>query len=379
MRDTRQETSTTFKTTMIPFKRLASFAAFCMVLTCPGRVAALGIAPSLSSLRSTLPSERRQRHHTLLALVTTDSHGSATSSTTTARSRACPHLIYTHLEVNGMLWQIPATQNLSLLIDPIAGQLDFGIAPLYTARKKYLTEQSQFYNLIAQAAPTHVLLTQGLDDHTHLPTLRELVKRHAHLHFIIPASAEKKVWGTLPHDRVTVLRHGETFHLNDQARVTATVGSLVGPPWQERENGYLLELSSLQDSNDDDKETTTSSCTIYYEPHGDTSPDLLRRNGVRADVCILPVTQQSLPAPLPAQVQFPLVHGAARMRAIVETLGAHTVVPLGNGDLDTAGPLAQLVTSSGTVEEFAASLAPSSNVQVPRPTPGQALTIDLTR
>ena len=188
MRDTRQETSTTFKTTMIPFKRLASFAAFCMVLTCPGRVAALGIAPSLSSLRSTLPSERRQRHPTLLALVTTDSHGSATSSTTTASSRACPHLIYTHLEVNGMLWQIPAAQNLSLLIDPIAGQLDFGIAPLYTARKKYLTEQSQFYNLIAQAAPTHVLLTQGLDDHTHLPTLRELVKRHVHLHFIIPAS-----------------------------------------------------------------------------------------------------------------------------------------------------------------------------------------------
>ena len=299
---------------------------------------------------------------------------------------------YTHLEVNAMIWQFPTSPNdnadddsgtLSILVDPIATQLDFGIAPLYRANKKVLSPDDT-YRLIDEAAPTHVLLSQGLDDHTHLPTLRELVRRHPSLHYILPPSAQDIVRGIIPKEKITVLRHGETFAFNDKASVTATVGSLVGPPWQARENGYLLKI------------TTPSSLqpfTLYYEPHGDTTPDMLvlpkdSKNGnarqpIRADVCILPVTQQSLPAQLPTALQFPLVHGPQRMYEIVQALGASKVIPLCNGDLATDGVLAQLVASSGSLDEFAQRLGQPpkgvSKVTMERPIPGEPLTVQLTK
>ena len=149
---------------------------------------------------------------------------------------------YTHLEGNGQLWQAKSgNSQVSVVVDPLASQLDFGIPWGYRANKVSLSE-SHTIDLICNAKPTHCLLTMGLDDHCHPPTIRKMMKELPDMEYIVAPSAEKKLLGLgLKADKVTVLKHGEFCKLGD-ALVTATEGALVGPPWQERELGFLLQL-----------------------------------------------------------------------------------------------------------------------------------------
>ncbi len=182
----------------------------------------------------------------------------------------------------------------------------------------------------------------GLDDHTHLPTLEKLRERLPTLKFIIAPSCKKKLFDFgLSSDQVKVLNHGDSCKLSDGATLTATQGALVGPPWQKRENGFLLELKT---ENEDD------SLSIYYEPHGDVILDNIKH--IRANIMVSPVTKQSLPAQVPPEGQFTLVYGGARTLEIAQSLGVKVVVPLGNGALDIEGPLSALVAASGDVSDF---------------------------
>ena len=185
----------------------------------------------------------------------------------------------------------------------------------------------------------------GLDDHTHLPTLQKLRERMPELQYIVAPSCEKKLLDFgLNSNKITVLDHNESCQLkSSNAIVKATEGALVGPPWQKRENGFLLQLNK----EGKDKENGLS---IYYEPHGDVV--LNNINDLQADVMISPVTKQSLPAQVPAEGQFTLVYGGDRTLEIAESLGAEVIVPLGNGALDIEGPLAGLVSASGNVDDF---------------------------
>lgn len=281
---------------------------------------------------------------------------------------------YTHLEGNGQLWQASnGNARVSVVIDPIASQLDFGIPWGYRANKNVVSEQATI-DLICDARPSHCLLTMGLDDHTHLPTLGRLNDRMPELKYIVAPSCEKKLLDFgLPADRMTVLDHDESCQLIDGASVTASVGALVGPPWQKRENGYLVKLAK-------DNQGEGDGLSIYYEPHADV--DFNRIRNLRADVMVSPVTKQSLPAQVPAEGQYTLVYGGDRTLEIAESLGVETIVPLGNGALDIEGPLAGLVSSSGDVGDFE-KLVEQRNVgrddamRVARAAPGVPLTISL--
>ena len=283
---------------------------------------------------------------------------------------------YTHLECNGQLWQAAnGNTAVSIVIDPIASQLDFGIPWGYRANKLSLSEQATI-DIICEANPTHCLLTQGLDDHTHLPTLAKLCERLPGLKYIVADSCEKKLidFG-LSADQITVLDHGESCNLLDGARVTATQGALVGPPWQKRENGFLLQLN---DSNSDESEE--EGLSIYYEPHADVILDNVRN--LKADIMVSPVTKQSLPAQVPTEGQFTLVYGGDRALEIAETLGVEVIIPLGNGALDTDGPLAGLVSASGSISDFE-KLVEQRNIgrddamKVVQSTPGVSLKVSL--
>ena len=370
-------------------------------------------------------------HVNLLSSLSSSSSSSlfslSSSSSSLTTNTALPFtLVYTHLEINSMIWQIPEANDLSLLIDPIASQLDFGIAPLYRANKKILSEQDT-YNLIHEANPTHVLITQGLDDHCHLPTIAKLEEQQQQLllqqatatsstrqqqppgllQYLICPSALAKVSKVIPMDRITVLRHGQSYRINNKVKVTATVGSLVGPPWQERENGYLLQIHNNDNNNNNNnlpslihkKErnnleemnengglsslSSSSSLSIYYEPHGDTTPQHLVLNNnkepIKADICIVPVTKQSIPAQLPTNFQFPLVHGYERIQEIVQFLNASIVIPLCNGDLNTNGILSKLVASTGTIQDFYENQQMNQSncrkVHVEHPIPGKPLIV----
>ena len=271
---------------------------------------------------------------------------------------------YTHLEVNGMIWQIPEV-NVSLVIDPIASELNFGIPWVYRANKKVLDEEATF-RAIVEAAPTHCLLSQGLDDHTHLPTLSRLVEKLPNLQFLVAPSALDKLASILPNDRasrITVLSSGQVYALTPEVTIRATQGALVGPPWQARENGWLLLVQGRG--------------IVYMEPHADVDNEALR--GLQADICISPVKEQSLPAQLPRIGQFTLVYGGSRTLEIAQALRASTVIPLGNGDLRTAGPLAKLVQATGSVADFDELVrkSPHLNIRVERPTPGIPLYVQV--
>ena len=273
-----------------------------------------------------------------------------------------------------MLWQVPEA-DLSLVVDPIASELNFGIPWGYRANKRVLDERATL-DTIVQAAPTHCLLSQGLDDHTHLATLTKLISRLPDLQFVVAPSARDKVASILPEGassrRITVLQPGgPSLSLGTgEVRLQATPGALVGPPWQARENGWLLHLNDRT--------------TVYMEPHGDVTDQTLR--GLRADVAILPVKDQSLPAQvLPKPLQFKLVHGGERALEIAQALQSSVVIPLGNGDLRTDGPLAGLVEASGSVEEFERLVRDANakggkkrpEIRVVRPTPGVPLSVQL--
>ncbi|KAL7536618.1 hypothetical protein ACHAXR_007294 [Thalassiosira sp. AJA248-18] len=279
---------------------------------------------------------------------------------------------YTHLEGNGQLWQATnGKTKVSLVIDPLASQLDFGIPWGYRANKKSLSEHATI-DLICNAQPSHCLLTMGLDDHTHLPTLEKLRERIPGMNYIVAPSCEKKLLDFgLRADQITVLDHGESCNLLNGAAVTATQGALVGPPWQKRENGFLVELIN----NKEEK-----GLSIYYEPHGDVVLDNIKN--IRANIMIAPITKQSLPAQVPAAGQYTLVYGGERTLEIAESLGADVIVPLGNGALDIEGPLAGLVATSGDMTDFEKrvnernmNMRQKNAIRVEKSSPGVPLTV----
>lgn len=326
-----------------------------------------------------------------LTTITTAASKSVTQST----------FKYTHLEANGQLWQIHDNANadasLSIVIDPMATQLDFGVPWGYRANKKLLSTERTL-DLIYDAKPTYCLLTMGLDDHTHISTLQQLVRRLPEMKYVIAPSCVDKMHKLLSRgggndDRLILLEHGQSYHLLCNAAdggaitttsmmVTATKGALVGPPWQKRENGYLLTSSSSSANSKNYDDSNKTNLSIYYEPHGDVNMNDIQN--IRANIIISPVTKQSLPAQVPPAGQFTLVYGAERTIQIANTLHANVIVPLGNGELDIQGPLAGLVASSGNINDFEKLVDKRNNhdkhnlngsMKVMRSTPGIPLTI----
>lgn len=276
---------------------------------------------------------------------------------------------YTHLEGNGQLWQATSgNKQVSLVVDPLASQLDFGIPWGYRANKVSLTE-SQTIDMICKANPSHCLLTMGLDDHCHPPTIKKMMETLPELKYIVAPSAEKKLIGLgVSANKITVLKHGQSCKLGD-AQVLATEGALVGPPWQTRENGFILDLGK-NESNE------SEGLSIYYEPHADVVLNNIKN--LRADIMVSPVTKQSLPAQVPSEGQFTLVYGADRTLEIADTLGASVVVPLGNGVLDIEGVLAGLVSAKGGVSDFERLIeSKGSMVRVEKATAGVPITVKI--
>lgn len=129
-----------------------------------------------------------------------------------------------------------------------------------------------------------VLLTQGLDDHAHTPTLKYMSTRRPDMKYIAPPSAISVLKSCgIPDNCVTVLSPGQTHILTkkkessvpfgqnrgDTLKITATTGALVGPPWQAPENGYILQP---EPTSPFDKPVS-----LYYEPHCMYDPAELSR------------------------------------------------------------------------------------------------------
>lgn len=131
-----------------------------------------------------------------------------------------------------------------------------------------------------------IVLTQGLDDHSHRPTLKR-IKRQVP---IIASPTAAVVVKGLGFETVTVLRPGESSNLGPHLRITAVPGSVVGPPWQDPENGYVFT------------DERPGGLSLGAEPHGNflgpalgTSFKCLPKPPpLRVDALLLPFAAQRL-------------------------------------------------------------------------------------
>lgn len=255
----------------------------------------------------------------------------------------------TYLEGNSWLWDVGG---LRLLVDPIlVGNLDFGIPWLYDAAKKFL----KTFQLSDLPDVDYLLITQSLDDHCHLKTLRPLSEMKPDLRVVATPNA-KSLLDPLFRN-VTFLEPGQSCEVEARTgpnvRIQATPGPVLGPPWQRPENGYLVSLPGQ--------------LSLYYEPHCVYNKSLLEKE--RADIIITPVIKQLLP-------NFTLVSGQEDAVQLAKLLQAKYVVPMKNGDLNGTGFLASIVQAEGTIESFKELLSKEiPDAQVLQPTPGVPLEI----
>ncbi|GMN38804.1 hypothetical protein TIFTF001_008032 [Ficus carica] len=251
----------------------------------------------------------------------------------------------TYLEGNSWLWEVGG---LKILVDPIlVGNLDFGIPWLYDAAKKFLKN----FQLSDLPEIDCLLITQSLDDHCHLKTLKPLSKKYPNLRVLATPNAKELLDPLF--SNITYLEPGQSSVIEgsngSKVKVQATAGPVLGPPWQRPENGYLVTSPLDQ-------------LTLYYEPHCVYNKNFLEKE--RADIVITPVIKQLLP-------NFTLVSGQDDAVQLAKLLNAKFIVPMKNGDLDSKGLLASVIQAEGTIESFKELLSKElPDAQVLEPTPG---------
>ncbi|CAN0870559.1 hypothetical protein LINGRAHAP2_LOCUS9567 [Linum grandiflorum] len=256
----------------------------------------------------------------------------------------------TYLEGNSWLWEVDGVK---ILVDPIlVGNLDFGIPWLYDAAKKFLKS----FQLSDLPEVDCLLITQSLDDHCHLKTLKPFSEMYPNIQVIATPNAKPLLDPLFTN--VMYLEPGQVSELEakngSKVTVKATPGPVLGPPWQRPENGYLV--SSPQGES-----------TLYYEPHCVYDQNFLGEE--HADIVITPVVKQLLPA-------LTLVSGQEDAVRLAKLLKAKFIVPMRNGELESKGLLASIIQAEGTLESFKELLSQEMpDACVLEPTPGVPLKV----
>jgi L-ascorbate metabolism protein UlaG (beta-lactamase superfamily) len=197
-----------------------------------------------------------------------------------------------------------------------------------------------------------ILLSQGLEDHAHPPTLQQLDRNIP----VVASPNAAKVVRALGYKQITELPHKEKTTLGEQVEIKAVSGSPIGP--QLVENGYILkDLVNQQ--------------TIYYEPHGYHSPSI--KEDAPIDVIMTPVINIQLPL-LGAVIQ-----GKQKALEVCQWLQPQVILPTAaGGDITYEGLLTTVLRNEGSAEDFRALLAQNGlTTQVIAPKPGEAFTVEL--
>jgi L-ascorbate metabolism protein UlaG (beta-lactamase superfamily) len=220
----------------------------------------------------------------------------------------------TWLDSNSWLIELGGNR---ILLDPwLVGNLSFGdLSWLFQGTKT-----------VDRPIPTNIdliLLSQGLPDHTHLPTLKVLDRSIP----VIGSSSAIKVVQNLGYYTVTALAPGESYDFAG-VEIKAVPGSPVGPT--AIENGYILRADNT---------------SLYYEPHGYHSPTLDREAAI--DIVITPLVDLKLP------LIGSVIKGQASAIALCELLKPQFILPTAaGGDVKFEGLLMSILTAEGTVQQF---------------------------
>jgi len=227
-----------------------------------------------------------------------------------------------------------------ILLDPwLVGDLVFGNLTWLVKGEK--TKQKPLPEAIDL-----ILLSQGLEDHAHPATLKEL----DHKIPVIGSPNAAKVVQDLGYSQVTILKHGDSTKIGDLVEITAVPGSPVGP--QLIENGYLIK--ALQTGE-----------TLYYEPHGYHSPKLKEKLPI--DIVLTPVVNLKLP------LLGSVIKGQESALEVCKWLHPKVIIPTAaGGDVNFSGLLLSLFTAQGDAASFAELLVKNQlSTQVIEPVPGE--------
>jgi L-ascorbate metabolism protein UlaG (beta-lactamase superfamily) len=188
-----------------------------------------------------------------------------------------------------------------------------------------------------------ILLSQGLDDHCHRPTLAQLDRTIP----VVASPAAAKVVSRLGYTQVTSLAHWQT-HTIETLKLLAIPGASVG----SIENGYILESNIGH--------------RLYYEPHM-FDPQLQSRVGT-VDVVIAPIIGQTLPG------LGQIIMGPEQALALAQALQPRYFLPTTAGDIQATGLLTLLFKSAGSPAEFKQSLQTAGlETQLLTLTPGETV------
>jgi L-ascorbate metabolism protein UlaG (beta-lactamase superfamily) len=233
-----------------------------------------------------------------------------------------------------------------ILLDPwLVGPLVFGNQPwLFQGQRRTPRSIPEHLDLI--------LLSQGLEDHAHPPTLQQLEREIP----VVGSPNAAKVVQALGYTRITILEHGETLIWRDRLKIQAVPGSPIGPFLVE--NGYLLE-------------DLESGIRLYYEPHGYHSPIL--KDAAPVDVIITPLIDLKLP------LLGPIIQGWSSALEVCQWLEPQVILPTAaGGDVEFKGVLNSLLRATGSVAEFRSILTANQlSVQLIEAIPGERFAVDL--
>ena len=244
-------------------------------------------------------------------------------------------LTATYLGANGWLLEFGG---LRVVVDPwFTGPLSFG--PMDWLLKGELATPQP-----VPAGMDLLLLSQGLPDHCHPPSLALLPKD---LPVVASPTAARKAQ-QLGFTRITALRPGEQRDHGSLA-ITATAGAAV----PQIENGWLLDHPAG---------------SLYLEPHGFPSPDLPIR---RLTAVITPVIDVGLP------LAGAFVRGRSALPELLERFQpAAVLASTTGGDVRFSGLLASALQVEGSPEEAAAVVARAEGCRFIDPVPGQPYGLD---
>ena len=251
----------------------------------------------------------------------------------------------TYLDSNSWLIEIGGN---NILLDPwLVGNLTF--ANLDWFFKGYRPQERPIPDKVDL-----ILLSQGLEDHAHTPTLKQLDRSIP----VVASVNATKVVKELGYTQINTLAHGETFSWEESVEITAVPGAPIGPTLVE--NGYLL------------KEMETG-FTLYYEPHGYHSPSL--KEFAPIDVILTPLIDLALP------LVGPFIQGRKKALEVAKWLQPQVMLSTAaGGDVIFEGLLVSLLKAVGTIEEFRSLLEQNNlSTQVLEPQSGERFSVPLEK
>jgi len=246
----------------------------------------------------------------------------------------------TYLGANSWLWQ---WENLTILVDPwIVDDLVFLNWP-------WLFRGTRRVN--PPTLPDRIdliLLSQGLEDHAHKPTLKTLNKTIP----VVGSPKAAEVAKELGFETVTALSHGQAHPLNHQIEIRALPGAPIG---LEKENAYLLTALTPQQR-------------LYYEPHGFPPEEVKQYWPV--DVVINPILNLELP------LAGPIIKGKDSALQLAQWLNPKAILATAaGGEIEYQGVLLSLLKTNGSLEQARSRLQQANlSTEIIQPQQGQPLT-----